>query len=144
MQVCTLLQTDNHTSTPPLCFYRPDALPAAQPTVSKHWRHVISCLINRFGPDAIFRTRFMVSLAEQWHDVGLTIKRSWIWPMAAARTRRCNNSRQFVHAHLPLSPSSKIWYRQKLGRGRGQITSTPRNALAPYLWSHSVSSYKFL
>jgi len=30
MQVCTLLQTDNHTSTPPLSFYRPDALLAAQ------------------------------------------------------------------------------------------------------------------
>jgi len=28
MQVCTSLQTDNHTSTPPLVFYRPDALPA--------------------------------------------------------------------------------------------------------------------
>ena len=39
MQVCTLLQTDNHTSTPPLItFYRPDALPATQPTASKHWR----------------------------------------------------------------------------------------------------------
>ena len=36
MQVCILLQTDNHASTPPLCFYRPDALPAAQPTASKH------------------------------------------------------------------------------------------------------------
>ena len=37
MQVCTLLQTDTHASTPPLSFfYRPDALPAAQPTVSKH------------------------------------------------------------------------------------------------------------
>jgi len=36
MQVCISLQTDNHTSTPPLCFYRPDALPAAQPTASKH------------------------------------------------------------------------------------------------------------
>ena len=35
MQVCTSLQTDNHTSTPPLSFYRPDALPAAQPTASK-------------------------------------------------------------------------------------------------------------
>jgi len=35
MQVCTSLQTDNHASTPPL-FYRPDALPAAQPTASKH------------------------------------------------------------------------------------------------------------
>jgi len=31
-----LLQTDNHTNTPPLNFYRPDALPAAQPTASKH------------------------------------------------------------------------------------------------------------
>jgi len=28
MQVCTLLQADNHASTPPLSFYRPDALPA--------------------------------------------------------------------------------------------------------------------
>ena len=35
MQICTSLQTDNHTSTPPLSFYRLDALPAALPTVSK-------------------------------------------------------------------------------------------------------------
>ena len=39
MQVCTSLQTDNYTSTPPLSFYRPDARPVAQPTASKHWRH---------------------------------------------------------------------------------------------------------
>jgi len=37
MQVCALLQTDNHASTLPLSFfYRPDALPAAKPTASKH------------------------------------------------------------------------------------------------------------
>jgi len=37
MQVCTSLQTDNHASTPPLMFfYRPDALPGAQPTASKY------------------------------------------------------------------------------------------------------------
>ena len=36
MQVCNSLQTDNHTSTSLLSFYRPDALPAAQPTASKH------------------------------------------------------------------------------------------------------------
>jgi len=37
MQVCTSLQTDNHASNPPLSFFcRPDALPAAQPTASKH------------------------------------------------------------------------------------------------------------
>jgi len=38
MQVCTSLQTDNHARTPPLSFYRPDALPATQPTASKQWR----------------------------------------------------------------------------------------------------------
>ena len=31
MQVCISLQTDNHSSTAPLSFYRPDALHAAQP-----------------------------------------------------------------------------------------------------------------
>jgi len=36
VKVCTSLQTDNHASTTPLSFYRPDALPAAQPTASKH------------------------------------------------------------------------------------------------------------
>jgi len=36
MQVCTSLQTDNHASTPPLSFYRSDALRATQPTASKH------------------------------------------------------------------------------------------------------------
>jgi len=44
MQVCTSLQTDNHASTPPLSFYRPNALPAAQPTASKHWRQHSSCI----------------------------------------------------------------------------------------------------
>jgi len=36
MQVCTSFQTDNHASTPPLSFYRPESLPTAQPTSSKH------------------------------------------------------------------------------------------------------------
>jgi len=46
MQICTSLQTNTNASTPPVVFYRPDALPAAQPTVSKHWRHQ-SRLIQR-------------------------------------------------------------------------------------------------
>jgi len=37
--ICTSLQTDNHASTLSLIFYRPDALPDTQPTVSKYWRH---------------------------------------------------------------------------------------------------------
>jgi len=34
MPVCTLLQTDNHASTPSHSFYRLDALPATHPTAS--------------------------------------------------------------------------------------------------------------
>jgi len=34
--ICTSLQTDNHTNTSSLHFYRPDALPDAKPTASKH------------------------------------------------------------------------------------------------------------
>jgi len=33
-----LTQTDNHPSTPTEFCYSLDTLPAAQPTVSKHWR----------------------------------------------------------------------------------------------------------
>ena len=45
---------DNHASTPPLkFFYRPDALFATQPTVSKHWRHLttmpVTCLNRQIG-----------------------------------------------------------------------------------------------
>ena len=47
MKVCTSLQTDNHASTPPFSFfYRPDALSATQPTLSKHWKHGIKYRIQ--------------------------------------------------------------------------------------------------
>jgi len=34
--ICTLLRRDNHANTLPLSFYRLEALPATQPTASKH------------------------------------------------------------------------------------------------------------
>jgi len=36
--ICTSLQTDNHTNTSSLNFYRPDALPGAQPTTGPDLR----------------------------------------------------------------------------------------------------------
>ena len=65
MQVCTSLQTDNHTSTPPLSFYRPDALPAAQPTVSKHWRWILcSNIITEIA--LVLWTRQWRCLEQSW------------------------------------------------------------------------------
>jgi len=49
MQVCTLLQTDNHTSTPPLCFLQPGC-PSWCPTNSikalKATKHMYNMLLN--------------------------------------------------------------------------------------------------
>jgi len=50
MQVCTSLQTDNHASTPPSSFYRPDALPAAQPTASKHSKQTTNEITDQIAP----------------------------------------------------------------------------------------------
>jgi len=36
MQICTLLQTDNHASIPPLSFLQAGCPSVAQPTASKH------------------------------------------------------------------------------------------------------------
>jgi len=44
---CTSLQTDNHARTLSLNFYRPDALPDAQPTVS-NCRRKMNLSVNRF------------------------------------------------------------------------------------------------
>ena len=71
-----------HASIPPLSFfYRPDALPAAQPTVSKHWRHLLH---TRHGTqnelEASWRTHLHTQMDEQpelielWFHVPLDTK----------------------------------------------------------------------
>ena len=48
MQVCTSLHTDNHASTPPLSFYRPDALAFVEPAARSVLNiYIISKYINR-------------------------------------------------------------------------------------------------
>ena len=66
--VCTLLQTDNHANTSSLNFYRPDALPAAQPTVSKHWRQidVQKYAKNKQQPCQLQRARRWRRQAAEW------------------------------------------------------------------------------
>jgi len=41
------VQSNHHHQQTIIHFYRPDALPVAQPTVSKHWREWILCQTGR-------------------------------------------------------------------------------------------------
>ena len=92
MQVCTLLQTDNHASTPPLSFfYRPDGLPAAQPTASKHWRQ-----FKKRQTTSINITQYFVT---QCHKNSATQLKFWY---------------KLYHAKCHLIPSNKFYYAANL------------------------------
>jgi len=60
--ICTLFQTDSHTNTSSLNFYRPDALPDAQPTVSKHRRQNVTIVIKREIIRMPFQPAFIAQL----------------------------------------------------------------------------------
>jgi len=47
--IFTPLRTDNHASTSSVNFYRPDALPDAQPTVLKHRRQTTQSISHKVG-----------------------------------------------------------------------------------------------
>ena len=64
----TLLQTDNHTNTSSLNFYRPDALPDTQLTSSKHWRQfrALKALLHYVNRDVRCMSRGCMLLVEGW------------------------------------------------------------------------------
>ena len=94
MQVCTSIQTDNQASTPPLSFYRPDALPAAQPTALKaianviNWTKLITVLCHAHCPDISLLAKKQMTNAnvekskkkkhpKTNHTLKLTITKKW-------------------------------------------------------------------
>jgi len=86
--IFTLLQTDNHVSTSPLCFfYRPDVLLATQPTMSKHLRQRS-------------RTSGQSNLTKRPHH-----HRTW---MVQSYSRRGDNAQtHLIRASLEPPPSSQ-------------------------------------
>jgi len=101
MQVCTSLQTDNHASTPPLSFfYRPDALTAAQPTASKHWRHFKKLNLtkqNKNNYNNSLSLPFVLCIFTTWNSA---------WNLASNFFARLDQ--------LTLGRSTPKWYRQHL------------------------------
>ena len=69
--VCTSLQTDNHTNTSSLNFYRPGALLDAQPTVSKHWRqcqawgNTIICMVLQWDTEFYLIRTLTINMSAQ-------------------------------------------------------------------------------
>ena len=64
--ICISLQTDNHASNSQLSFYRPDALPAAKPTASKHLRKILPPLSKQnCWDEGMFHYRLFLSANQQ-------------------------------------------------------------------------------
>ena len=86
--ICTSLQTDNHINTSSLNFYRLDALPDAEPTVSKHCNLLITTII------ITIMYKFLLPLVSD----GLTNKRqrvseSWLKNV-------CTSAHIRMHIHM--------------------------------------------
>ena len=94
-------------------FYRPDALPAAQPTASKHWRqrsenigHVFKLTENNLWSTAIIhKTRIMVSKTNNWKRL-----QPFAWPLfsRSANLSCATFSRAFSTFSLIISTSASL------------------------------------
>jgi len=67
-----------HLHHPPI-FYRPDALPAAQPTVSKHWRQLIHMQVQSIHIHGIIT--IMLSAIYSTHGMHYWIESNSMWSM---------------------------------------------------------------
>ena len=70
---CTSLQTDNHTNISSLNFYRPDVLPDAQTTVSKHWRTAGFCCAKFYCPYALTDGNQCIQIREKMLEFSSTV-----------------------------------------------------------------------
>jgi len=96
------LAPDNHASTPPLRFYRPDALPAAQLTASKHWslkssKAVITLVDGVCGTVEVHRQRrYRESSVQHSGEV------DWTMQLTAVHSRQQLNPSD-THVRQPLA-----------------------------------------
>ena len=114
MQVCISLQTDNRASTSPLkVFYRPDALPAAQPTASKHWRQQrkrknnsktgqLGGLDNQSVVGQSYSQCNSICTQGSWGDEEQHGNMLWLWRVLPL-------PRQVEHHPSPVLWSSSLW-----------------------------------
>ena len=95
--ICTSLQSDDHTNTPSLNFCRPDALPDAQPTVSKHWRQLLSEVIPHKTYCHCCQIFHYCKLTEWWRFVTY-LRNDPLTKLTKTRCRR-QVGRARTHAH---------------------------------------------
>ena len=118
MQVCTSLQTDKNASNPTTqFFYRSDALPATQPTASKHWRQY-----SRRSIKSLLATLMRLSSRSMADTGEATLATSGVADCAVGASRwRCFDLRataSFVTSGAALDRTTSTdclhMYRQKL------------------------------
>ena len=91
--IYTSLQTDKHASTSPLSFYRLDALPAAQPTASKHWTSLKAC----------------VFLSNGAYDLSINLTLFGDWSLETCAICRKNSLAEEVGIHRVKWHHNNLW-----------------------------------
>ena len=101
--ICTLLQTDNHANNSPLNFYRSDALPAAQPTVSKHcFNHLNNIMfLSHWGTYICMLWNMLYRCAQCW-------KQSKIYELRIM-TNIVQDKEDCISGHVVIQTHCKLW-----------------------------------
>ena len=120
--ICTSLQTDNHESTSSLhIFYRPNALPAAQPTASKHWRN--SLLLPNYQNNCrrychAMQQKTMQAMQQKWRYSCEIIRAACRGTLKSRSSSEAPcQARCPPHSCSPMSAQCRLW--------RDCITDTP-------------------
>jgi len=145
--ICTSLQTDSHTNTSSLNFYRPDALPDAQPAVSKHWRQFAVLLLLYIWitlvdfpvtvtPGNILRICPLVHVELTLMLCALNCCCSCGWYLLAALSRHYNAKMSFEHQLPTASQKLKVTDECILAAVVSLVTCTSKVSY-PAVASHS-------
>jgi len=150
MQIGTLTQTYNHASIPPLSFYRPNALPAAQPTASKRWQHVFSpMLISYVCCITLLRYMHLIWCIALLFAVLLNIYFLHVRPSCSVNLRWYSVSSLLVHTHTHTHTQpfydSMDFVRDNLGEPVPEETFTHSClSVIPYLLHPSTTIHGIL
>jgi len=115
---------DNHASTSPLSFYRPDALPAAQPTMSKHWRNMLrqsTCILKCYF---LHLTTTVIRVIRLYRILLMKTQKLWcskywkLWQRSTSNEAQksichtiCERQRNFKPIHIASTVQKSVAYR---------------------------------
>ena len=116
--ICKSTQRSRQITTPAphhSVFYRPDALPAAQPTASKHWRHTPTVKVKYVGFSRVLQSLKTIQACIKFWNWLLVLKSIafwsvWSWKINLASTLVAMHLLLVSYNNLPTAKCCNLYF----------------------------------